>query len=1031
MFFWEVFFTPVHLFRANASFSITVAHSALVFEGNSCFTFAILALVIRPLSLLPFLLFLLAEIGLGQPTFEMANYGRDDGLLGENSIASMSQDRDRNLWIIGFSLITRYDGKRFQPIRGSGKKPGYFLRFYEKANGEKLVIDHLNQLYFVENDSLREHPLNDILMVLGGKRFCSDFYFDREDRLHIAFPNGNYAIIDTNGQVRYPLKEWGISAPGEYCLFNEDREPFHFALPRKSREEESPQFFTLLDAEGKVIGQQSIERKVGLNPSALTQLAENRFLYSSGKGHLIAFDTGGSFQLIPYQSSIIGLLTDSRGGVWVSTKTGVHYYKSGVVDEKFRQDVLPGDFATAGVEDFQRGIWIHARNKGLFRIERSYCSVYRAKSANSEHIAAMTVSESDLYFSTEDNEFFKINIESEQVEMLPAPPISQAEKYPFSLYFDEMHQRLWTSYRSSVYYFEHGLWKKHRLDKVIRKKAEENVSRYYFDEVSLTDTATFLGHTSYYFFHGRDTTIDYISDVFPERIRSVTKQGDSALVNTERGVYLQVGDSVLDLKQQFPILNGNARPSVYFGGHFLIPLPGKGVFVLKKAELLPLEFEGQSLRAHPELFVNEVGQLQLPGIRRWLEFRSDKLISQGKSPEVKVYADMPQLLVHTRSSNSNSIWFGSNSGIIIKINLEDLRACPPVPIHIKIRKLEVNQQEKIVSDSLPLLAYNQNFVKVSYLGTSFSTDKVQYRYRILGLQEEWQDTEETSLQLLGLPSGEYHIELEARIPSHPWGTTERLYFQIAKPYWYTWWFIALEVLSALLIIYFIVSYRIRIVNREKSLIIDRLQAEQKVLRAKMDPHFVFNVLASLRYLIGIGDNERAGLFLEKFSGLMRNTLDQTNMKLISLEDEVRFLRQYIEMEQMRTEEHFDFEIKLDDALSQQAKIPNFLIQPIVENAIVHGLKNKSDKGMLRLEFLEEGRFIRVVVEDDGIGYKRALEMTAKRRKNRESHGIKTVKARLELINGEQREASYVLHDLGELDRNRTGTRVELRIKRNA
>ena len=330
-------------------------------------------------------------------------------------------------------------------------------------------------------------------------------------------------------------------------------------------------------------------------------------------------------------------------------------------------------------------------------------------------------------------------------------------------------------------------------------------------------------------------------------------------------------------------------------------------------------------------------------------------------------------------------------------------------------------------DSTPLVL-ESNLLTISYAAPNYTPLDVNYRYRIPGLRDKWTYTKDETLQFLGLPAGRYACEIQARLESQPWSDPVTVQFIVPRPFWATWWFIALVAGLCLLVVYLVAQYRIRIANREKALIMKRLIAEQKALRTKMDPHFVFNVITSLHYLISGGMNKKASEFLEHFSDLMRTTLDLTNHESVSLEAEINFLTAYLQMERLRLEEKFDFLIEPVGRVDLSLQIPTFLIQPLAENAVHHGLKNRVGKGRVAIRFERAEPFLKVTVEDDGVGYQRTLAARSKRTHQRTSHGITTIEERLVLHNGKSGPSPVMVQDLSHSEPVRTGTRVTLLIK---
>lgn len=198
------------------------------------------------------------------------------------------------------------------------------------------------------------------------------------------------------------------------------------------------------------------------------------------------------------------------------------------------------------------------------------------------------------------------------------------------------------------------------------------------------------------------------------------------------------------------------------------------------------------------------------------------------------------------------------------------------------------------------------------------------------------------------------------------------------------------------------------------------------LRSVMSPHFIFNVLNSIQYFIGKNDRLNAINYLSTFSKLIRSILTHSVDNKIKLSDEIEMLKNYVNLEMLRFEDKFDFEVILDDNLEiDYIEIPSLLIQPYVENAILHGLYNKPEKGKLTIEVQEKGDMVYFKIEDNGIGRDAAKKLSKKNFPKHKSMGLKVTEERLKLIN-ENKNITFYIEDLMDRDQP-SGTRVTVGI----
>jgi sensor histidine kinase YesM len=206
------------------------------------------------------------------------------------------------------------------------------------------------------------------------------------------------------------------------------------------------------------------------------------------------------------------------------------------------------------------------------------------------------------------------------------------------------------------------------------------------------------------------------------------------------------------------------------------------------------------------------------------------------------------------------------------------------------------------------------------------------------------------------------------------------------------------------------------------------ESELKALRAQMNPHFVFNILNTIESYALDNNKEAASVMIQKFSRLTRLVLENSMNQLVPFENDLNSLQLYIELEQMRYADKFMVVYNIQERIVEgDYLIPPMIIQPFVENAILHGLRNKADgNGILKLSASLQTEYIIVQVEDNGIGRAKAAESKANNPIHKSSVGIKVTQDRISIFNNlnPDRKANVEIQDLHE------GTRVVISIPAN-
>ncbi|MCY1478410.1 Sensor histidine kinase YpdA [compost metagenome] len=231
------------------------------------------------------------------------------------------------------------------------------------------------------------------------------------------------------------------------------------------------------------------------------------------------------------------------------------------------------------------------------------------------------------------------------------------------------------------------------------------------------------------------------------------------------------------------------------------------------------------------------------------------------------------------------------------------------------------------------------------------------------------------------------------------------------------YFLLGSVLLMILLFVFIVKalYSIKTKNKKIAL---------QSLRREMNPHFIFNSLNSVNQFISENNELEANKYLTSYSNLMRNMMENSNKDFVSLNNEVEQLKKYLDLEHLRFNEKFDYDITIDEALDGDAVfVPNMLLQPHLENAIWHGLRYKEGKGFLKLDFKLKNNLIKVTIDDNGIGLKKSQELKTTNQKVHESRGVTNTRERISLLN--ELYKKNITFEISEKESPETGTRVEI------
>ena len=356
------------------------------------------------------------------------------------------------------------------------------------------------------------------------------------------------------------------------------------------------------------------------------------------------------------------------------------------------------------------------------------------------------------------------------------------------------------------------------------------------------------------------------------------------------------------------------------------------------------------------------------------------------------------------TESDGTLMFGGIGGIT-KFNPASLKdnTYSPAPLITDIR---INDRS-LESQHLPShikklsLSHNENFITIKFAVNNFSNHlNNQFSYRLKGLTGDWVYAGNRNMATYtSLPPGSYTFELRSANSDGKWSAeVTTLAIVIHPPWWQTWWFRTafIALLTGLLI--FFIRKRIKMIRRDAALKLQFAELEIKGLHAQMNPHFIFNSLNSIKEMILEDQKQNASRYLSKFAQLIRTNLEQSRQAFVTVRQCIDHLEQYLKMEKLRFDS-FSYDIKVEEGMRpDEINMAPMLIQPLVENAIWHGLRNKDgDKRLLVNFYIKESQLF-CEIEDNGIGIQQSRENNSGTHATHRSLGITNIRERLDVLN---------------------------------
>ncbi len=374
--------------------------------------------------------------------------------------------------------------------------------------------------------------------------------------------------------------------------------------------------------------------------------------------------------------------------------------------------------------------------------------------------------------------------------------------------------------------------------------------------------------------------------------------------------------------------------------------------------------------------------------------------------------------------HQNELWVTHSRGVQ-QFNLDKINHKISAPV-LAISSVVVNG--KLVSTRTKNSEYSSELRKFKFVfrvNTLKNRENIRYHYKLEGINDNWHinpyENNEVTYNALG--SGTYRFVVKAEDNGH-FSLPQTYSFSISAPFYQRWWFNLSIGLMLIAIVTLIYKRQLRIQRRKADQLNELNASRLTAIQSQMNPHFIFNSLNSIQDLVLKGDIDNSYTYITTFSNLVRRTLNYSDKDFIDFEQEIKLIELYLSLEKLRFKE--DLEFSMDTNNIEDVMIPPMLIQPFIENALVHGLLHKEGLKQLKINFSLTDVLI-CEISDNGIGREKAIEIKNRQRANHESFAVNAIKRRFTILKEHFKgELGFEMEDIV-IDNKVEGTKITLRI----
>lgn len=916
----------------------------------------------------------------GHPVYH--RYTADDGLP-SNTIYHTFQDSRGFIWFATNNGVSRFDGQRFANFdMTNGLVDNVVFEIYEDYRGRIWFISQSCQLCYYADGHIAPYAHNDkiraqVNAMMGPVKYA--FSIDTLDNVLLSVKQFGMVSITEEGAYRH-------YADGRYAAevlvdFGPQR-----TIISSLRKNQHGGGQMQLARNGRVIHsiemhQKSVQQIFAAAVADSVQVvAINDALYRLGEHKA---------QLLQRHPSVItGMSTDHHGNLWVSNlRGGVQVYPPGRYGQPMLH-LLDEQLVVSVLHDAEGAYWIGTLNDGVYYVPNINVLLLTADDGlQTNHIASVQLVEGRLYVGYRGG-FIDV-IDNGQLHHLHHEQHSMGDVVS-ELYVSPNGRELYACSSGPTY-----------------RVSRHSATAY----APAMNRPRAIGHSRHgglwlggrhYLVRVEDGRVVHRLPPLRSTVWSLTEDDSGNLwFCTSNGLYRYDGQSLTDVGHGNKMLQGKGYAMLYHpeDSTLWIGTNGNGVVVYS-----PRYSSAQQISMEQGLLSNTVNDIVYTPGRVWLATAQGlsvvRTVRGGWEVESYTRADgLPSTELTALAVRGDTVVVGTNSGLATFQYPKIVRRGQAMPTHIT--EVQVNGCSLAPSDGPIALQHTQNMVGFSFVTLSYKNyGHNTYRYRMHGIDTAWNYTQLSGCLYSSLPPGSYRFQVQGQCANGDWeGSQASMLLKIARPYWQTPWFAALMALVASGCIYAVYRLRLNAINKRNDLVNSINLYKHQALRQQMNPHFIFNTLGSIQYYILNNEPIKSQQYLTKFAQLMRMTLDNSAMSVVSLGDELKLLELYLHLEDMRLGGRFSYKVECPDlAHIKDTPVPTMIIQPFVENAIWHGimLKQSGADGWVRVGISKHGDHITIEVEDNGVGRQQAQKL--KTQQGRVSRGYQITQQRIGLLN---------------------------------
>lgn len=936
------------------------------------------------------------------------HFSPEDGLP-SSQVYQVIQDKEGYLWFATDHGVTRYNGYEFKNYTtANGLIDNTVLKIFLDHKGRIWMQTFSGLLFYFEKERVIAYRFNASIAKVTGNSLPLGFAVDSLENVYFSISSVGEFKISNEGKTEAILR-CNIKDPYTQVILDVMEDNSCLVTCNTLSDTQRPVYLYFRNSKAE-FDSVSIPAQTSGQLFA-RKIKDNEVLLSISKT-LFEFSNNSCKQMLELPYAINYIYEDSSERIWIGTFQGLYLledYKKPNVFTRY----LDNEFVSCITSDHEGGYWISTVNNGVFYLSDDRIKSYVFSTDSLKEPLCLTPGNNVMYAGFWNGRLAQLNTSA-----IKTIYTGSAGSYISNLFYDASDERLYVG-RDSAGYLENNSF--HYIDgKVARALKGDFIKRKNGNIYNASVNGIYIVKNN------------AVAEVIPlnQRINCILEDKEGGLmVGCNNGAFRfdEETEALTLLNEAFK--NTRVDDIKYFGKELCFATRGKGLFLMRNEQLIRMD-EANGLCS------NIIHKLAVSKDAIWCASYNgiSKITFQNNTPlitNIGISDGLPNIEINDLAILNDTVWVASKNSIsFFSAKTDFMNPAPPL---LHFTSFRINNKDTVIGDHYRL-PYNANSISIGFEALSFkSGGKINYNYLLINENDSLESaTTNRKVEFLSLKPGHYTLIVNAMNNSGVWSTNPvQLQFTILQPYWQRWWFQLLVILFTVMLIYIIVKRRIAGVRKQEKLKTDFnkqiVLLEMKALRSQMNPHFVFNVMNSIQDYILKNDAKSAQKYLTKFARLVRLILDNSVEGEVVLQDELKAASLYVELEQQRFDDNFEFVLNVDEQLDvEDLLIPSMIIQPYLENAIKHGISHLDHKGKITLAVTARKDAVLISITDNGVGRASAAEWNKKNVREHISHGSTITANRIAAYNiAHNTHIQTTITDILDATGAIAGTRVEV------